>query len=154
MVERRVRSEEDKDCNQDDEGSKSTSSEEPETEEPTKSPAKPHALTQPSKDDIDDGKEGMADGDDSAPCNVEIVRYARKIIVHLKGSTMNVLQNVQPAKLLELQGTLAPPEIASARPCMLKHTGPLSPGRFFPWAWPMTMLMPLWTSKVIIPLIP
>ncbi len=58
---------------EDNEDSESTSSAELETEELMNPPAKIQALTEPSQDDVNEGKEGIVDenDDDSSPCNVE-----------------------------------------------------------------------------------
>ncbi len=64
-------SEDNKDHDKDEDGSKSTSSRESKTKELAKPPAKTQVLTQPSKEDIDEGKEGTADQEEPSPCNVE-----------------------------------------------------------------------------------
>ncbi len=83
-----------------------------------------------------------------------IVKYVRKGYIPIRGPPMNVAWNIQPARWLEPEGILGPPEIASARPYLLRHIGPQSPGCSFPWTWPMTLLMPSWRNRVIIPLMP
>ncbi len=67
-----------KNQDKDNKDSKSISSGESETEERTKPPTKIQASTESSQDDVDEGKEGMADDDDDddddddpSPCNVE-----------------------------------------------------------------------------------
>ncbi len=90
-----------KDCNKEDKWSKSTSSEETEMEEPTKPPAKTQASTQPGEDDINERKEGKMTI--MNPPHVMwkcVVKYARKVIVHVKGPLMNIVWNVWPARRL------------------------------------------------------
>ncbi len=133
-------SEEDKDCNREDKGSKSNSSEGSEMEEPTKPPAKTQASTQPSEDHIDEGKEGMADDDESSPCNVEACCKVReKGECPHKGSTIECRVEHLASQTVRATGDFGTPEIASARLYMLRYIGPWSPGCLVPWAWLMTL---------------
>ncbi len=135
---------------EEDNDSKSTSFEELETKELSKPPATTQASTKSSQDNIDEGKEGTADDDndddDPLPLDVEVPHRGRKKGGRpRKGTTGEPCVGHLVSQMAKAAGDFGTPQNC-------RRTGSWSPGCLFSWAWPMTSLMPLWMSRVIIPL--